>query len=439
MFEKRIISKSDFAPFKNLKSLFVAEKDHRNTLDTWRVLAIFWIVCQHCIIALGFDLTSAQQLRILANNNFKIFSHASFAVDIFFVLSGYLIGGILIREKKNTGGINIKLFYIRRALRMLPLYYVVIALVIVARSIDFLPPRNYYAFSALPNLLFINNLIPLHLQFLPWSWTLAIEEQFYFLCPILIYFLAISFAKIMKFFAFLLIGIMALHFTIIYMTDLKIYWSIFRTLDLASYDRYLDLIYDKSYVRLSSIVLGVLASYWSHLELDKKMFASKIKSFTWLLLAITVIVYVFNKMDYGPVQANKSLFFECIYRELFCCGFIILMFASLHLKYLSRPFSLKIFHPLFQLSYGIYLIHYIVADALVNSESFRKIINHDIPTPMQILGLGILTFVISAILILPLYIFIERPFINMRARLFSMREVSIPGVANQAKSNSEKC
>src|SRR5277367_912413 len=52
----------------------------------------------------------------------------AFGVDLFFALSGYLITGLLIRERERSGDINMKAFYARRTLRIWPLYYFSIAL-----------------------------------------------------------------------------------------------------------------------------------------------------------------------------------------------------------------------------------------------------------------------------------------------------------------------
>lgn len=61
-------------------------------------------------------------------NNLALFHRGSEAVLVFFALSGYLIIGQLFKEKSTRGTINIKDFYVRRMLRLYPVYYLVVFL-----------------------------------------------------------------------------------------------------------------------------------------------------------------------------------------------------------------------------------------------------------------------------------------------------------------------
>jgi len=111
-------------------------------------------------------------------------------VSMFFVLSGYLIGGILFETRNRDG--YFKVFYSRRALRVLPLYYLALLLVALANSrlghsID---PRYWWHF------LYIQNLIPGY-EFsaiapppsqIGHLWSLGIEEQFYLFWPLVVWF-----------------------------------------------------------------------------------------------------------------------------------------------------------------------------------------------------------------------------------------------------------
>src|SRR6476620_6746086 len=106
--------------------------------------------------------------------------HGFSGVDLFFVLSGFLITGILLRAKTRPD--YFKNFYTRRALRIWPLYYAVLILLLLPNSLTHLnlaSPRWSY-------LLYIQNLFPgfpaasgpLYI-----TWSLAIEEQFYLIWP----------------------------------------------------------------------------------------------------------------------------------------------------------------------------------------------------------------------------------------------------------------
>jgi peptidoglycan/LPS O-acetylase OafA/YrhL len=105
-------------------------------------------------------------------------------VDLFFVLSGFLITTLLLRERERTGTVSLRGFYARRALRIFPLYYaVLVALVVVVVTLgsgsttarQFLPVVPWY-------LTYTSNWGPYESLFAH-AWSLATEEQFYLLWP----------------------------------------------------------------------------------------------------------------------------------------------------------------------------------------------------------------------------------------------------------------
>jgi peptidoglycan/LPS O-acetylase OafA/YrhL len=116
-------------------------------------------------------------------------------VDLFFALSAYLITSLLIKERAETGGISVRLFYIRRVLRIWPLYFlVVLAGVVLSYSMSHNFPWFYEQrlpwYYVAGYLGFISNWIYAIFGAAPLSicaplWTVAIEEQFYLIWPAL--------------------------------------------------------------------------------------------------------------------------------------------------------------------------------------------------------------------------------------------------------------
>lgn len=108
----------------------------------------------------------------------------SFGVDLFFTLSAYLITELLMRERQRCGAIDVRSFYIRRALRIWPLYF---GALLVASAGSFLLPQLAGVRVCLPwFFLFAGNFasvgaLPLAVAAL---WSISVEEQFYGLWPL---------------------------------------------------------------------------------------------------------------------------------------------------------------------------------------------------------------------------------------------------------------
>lgn len=132
-------------------------------LDCFRALAIMLVFTGHTINSLGSP-------QVLAPLQF-----GGTGVDLFFVLSGWLIGNQLLIEKKKYGNVEIRRFWYRRWMRTLPAYYAVLSLTILQQfltkdTFDF--PWAY--------LFFLQN-YQVNLDIFYVSWSLSVEEQFYLL------------------------------------------------------------------------------------------------------------------------------------------------------------------------------------------------------------------------------------------------------------------
>jgi len=146
------------------------DRQRQPGLDFLRALAIIVVVIYHAGI-MGFPLPN------------RVHRWGWIGVDLFFVLSGYLIGGLLLTELGRNNHVNLPRFYARRALRILPAYFVILAIYFLV------PPWREYSDMAQPfwKFLFSFQNIALHGgTAFSHSWSLAVEDQFYLALPFLL-------------------------------------------------------------------------------------------------------------------------------------------------------------------------------------------------------------------------------------------------------------
>ncbi len=112
-----------------------------------------------------------------------LFLHAELGVRVFFVISGFLITSLLLKERSQPGGISLRLFYIRRALRILPAFCLFIGCVALLSIFGVTPVP---AWLWLYVLTYTVNFAPTMPWVLGHLWSLSVEEQFYLLWPLVV-------------------------------------------------------------------------------------------------------------------------------------------------------------------------------------------------------------------------------------------------------------
>lgn len=158
-------------------------------------------------------------------------------VDVFFVLSGWLIGGQLLREQRRSDGrIGLRRFWMRRWLRTLPVYYAVLAWLLLTGHLP--------ASRAWDKLLFLQNYTAPHDWLI--SWSLCIEEHFYMLLPLVL----LPLARLPR---------RAALAALVALTLLSPAWRalIQPTLDPRDYHGFLARLYVPTHLRLDGLFIGV--------------------------------------------------------------------------------------------------------------------------------------------------------------------------------------
>lgn len=233
-------------------------------------------------------------------NSYSMYLGA-FGVSIFFVLSGFLITYLLLEEQK-IAPIHIKNFYLRRVLRIWPLYYLILVLgFFVIPQLDFFQVPNYSTDmrDSLERLLLFTGLAAnvafIYLPTVPFAnvlWSVAVEEQFYLFWPHVVKFKQ----KLGWIMLFLLAGYIILKFY------------------AGAVDRQFELLVIRT--RFSAMIIGGIGAY---LVFHQKAVIQYLYS-RWvqvLMLGIFVLMLT-NKINYGPFSWMQD---ELI--SLVVCGLIL--------------------------------------------------------------------------------------------------------------------
>ena len=162
-----------------------ASRFYHPELDILRFFAFFAVFCHH---ALPHEYSAYAALRVwpwLGHLLAGAAAMGAFGVDLFFVLSSFLITELLLREKSLLGEVDVRSFYIRRVLRIWPLYF---AFLLLAAAMQWSVPGQHIGWQAAVGFSFLAGNWWIVFHGFPSSvifplWSVSIEEQFYLLWP----------------------------------------------------------------------------------------------------------------------------------------------------------------------------------------------------------------------------------------------------------------
>ena len=315
------------------------KKPYFSALDGLRAISVFLVITEHIRTKADW-LTHVQ---------------GQLGVDIFFVLSGYLITTLLLREREESGRIDLMAFYLRRIFRIIPVYLLVLA---VYLAVCYSNPAKWALLKpALPYYVTLTNEFVRFGTPYSFSWTLGIEEKFYIVWPFL-YFIVLRDQ----------VRFVALPFLYLILVGLFSYRM------------------GRSY---SGLLVGcILAIVLSSCRLARiKDLLSKAPP----SIIVGTVITCFYLVDRD--QRFTFLF----------CWVVAALIASLQLgdSWLRRALSAKWLTWIGRRSYGMYLVHGLVIDAVESivhpTNSFRQI------------SVAVLTYAGAALIAEPLFRFVEEP------------------------------
>lgn len=319
-------------------------------------------------------------------------------VDIFFVLSGFLVAGLFFEELKHTGTVSPGRFLIRRGFKIYPQFWAFTA-VTVALQLFGSNPTNLTGLWS--DLLFLQSYVPglwLH------TWSLSVEEHFYFMLAGLFFFLKLKRSSEPQFNLDIIpqccLGILLLCLSARFITWLSS-WSAGFTLDNAK------LFSDASHVRVDSLFFGVLLAFFWHYRWDE-VAKSKLRSRWWLLLGggsvLVLTPYPTRILDF---ETWLIIGYILLYVGAGC-----LLLAALSLDRQNCPRFVSWLAWLGRYSYAVYLWHMLILRAI------KPLTGTVSASPAVFLGKEIIVLVVIWIAGIALTKLIEFPLLRLRDRLF---------------------
>lgn len=286
-------------------------------------------------------------------------------VVLFFVLSGFLITYLLLEEESQTGTILIQNFYVRRILRIWPLYFliVILALLVLPNIPMFVVPGYDRAevYSNLPGkiffyLFFLPNLVSPLFGIVPYAsltWSIGTEEQFYLTWPVLLknikkYRLLLMFLILFGYLLFARALYSSRTDFLPFKYAISTFWSTFN---------------------IDCMAIGGFFALLLHAKNSLLKFFQNKYLFYFALGLTSILLY---RGIYFPILTVNDIKFEYLYKEFYALwfGIIILNFASN--REILINLESRILRYLGKISYGLYMYHPICIVLILNIILFFK-------------------------------------------------------------------
>lgn len=415
----------------NLRTLFIRHNDRWAFLDGYRAIGIFWVILGHCFISLQnhFGMEGWGSLISEMPIYFQWIFNGDVAVDGFLMVSGFLMSNILMKHFQETGQLGVKIFYLSRFLRLTPAYFFAIGI--------------YYLFQNTenkiiwPNFFYLQNFVTDYsAYFLPFSWSLAVEEQFYLLLPLYLAFILLKTRNPFNHLLLLFIISFIIRSVIILNDDILREQSIKGIIfNQAHFGHYFVVIYDNLYSRFGAFIGGIAAAYAYRYRQEQslRLLNSRSARYITVLAMISALTLclmpVLMKGFELPQSINVSLNIfrsnivcACAAWLLFCGIFSVNnpnQAAHHNAQRFNKAMSIKIFHPFGHLLYSMYLFHYIAVTFVLGNMNLNfRLFNIDYMAHFGwwMLLAVVLSMIGTTLIAIFSYLFIEAPIMNLRPK-----------------------
>ncbi len=352
-------------------------------LDGIRAIAIWMVLILH--VFYGW-VPSNHDFRPIPRFVMLIIGHGWLGVDLFFILSGFLITGILLDSKEKVH--YFRNFYARRFLRIMPLYFAVVLVFVICYS----HYKSYFVLSTL----FAANLADLFHIHTPHGpgvlWSLAIEEHFYLLWPLLVYLLDRS-------------KLAVLAISIIVLTPVARGVAVAHGVSV-------DAVYNYSWFRFDGLALGAFIALWVRSSYACRRNSIRLAG---LLTLLAILITVLGT-PFGLMRTESLLGSALRYTQ---AEFPFASFLLLALTLQGSAVTAILRTPLARisgaLSYSIYLTHLAIGDG------YQAMVRHFGLQPSAVFGdlgeilvRGVFVVLASFAMALLTRRYLEEPFLRLK-------------------------
>jgi peptidoglycan/LPS O-acetylase OafA/YrhL len=366
---------------------------YRPELDVLRFLAFLAVFCCH-----GLHVSASQShlWRLYG----AITEAGNFGVCMFFLLSSYLITSLLQIEREKTNSIHLQSFYIRRILRIWPLYLSIISVFFIAGH--FLPSLHMERSQALAYVFLVGNWYvvahPLTAIQLNWLWSISVEEQFYVAWPFV--------AKIggMRWIASLSLLLIPTSVFVI-ATTAKDGANLHANVWLNSLVQF-------QFFALGALLALRLQGRTAHLHPFYRVTMASLGAACWLIASGVCRI--------KSPDLNPGVLAMCFGYELVALGSVLMFLSVLGLPSRYLPRSVVY---LGKISYGLYVFHEI---ALSGTTALRRLILSELPghnylRPASFLLDRAAALALTIALAAFSYKYLESPFLRLKQRFTFVR------------------